>query len=157
MSKEEVKVEVSDRRGQSRTRGKDFSGYRDGEGQPWTRTERGLSACVYVCLPPLLYIQQVSGSKVTSVTHLGSERERMDIDGWFHGLCRTLACRLGQVFFSWCDRGMGGRTGTMPCFWGKTGSRKENKNQIHSPSLARQVILQHLKWTHIHPHCITAD
>lgn len=32
MSKEEVKVEVSDRRGQSRTRGKDFSGYRDGEG-----------------------------------------------------------------------------------------------------------------------------
>ena len=32
MSKEEVKVEVSDRGGQSRERGKDFSGYRDREG-----------------------------------------------------------------------------------------------------------------------------
>lgn len=59
------------------------------------------------------------------------ERRRMDIDGWFHGLFCTLACRSGQAFFPvlQIDVREDRDNALLP---GKTGSCKENKIKFTS-------------------------
>lgn len=82
MCREKVKVKTNDRVGQGKRKG-----YQRIQREEWVQMDkdrlRVQSFGVYVCLLLLLYIEKVSGSKVTPVSRLGG---RMDIDGLLFGL-----------------------------------------------------------------------
>lgn len=93
------------------------------------QTEEGLGmdkdrtkACVCVSASSAVHLESVWLQGDLCHTFRERQRERIDIDGWFHGLCCTLVCRSGQVFFLVLQKdGREGRDNAL--LPGKMGSR----------------------------------